>query len=172
MQRIFISVLGVFVLMTPVVNVYAQTTRTLNDQLPTTDISDKGFKLVVCDGPDGAGHYNPVTKEFSSEKLNGSYKYPLKDDYIPCDFNGLMMQVQHLINIAIVVGVLVAILGFSYAGFLYITGSGDPGKLTQAHSVFKKVLIGFIIMLSAWLIVFQVLSWLTGKSGFGALLGK
>ena len=69
---------------------------------PSTNINDSGFHLTVCDGPSLPGG-NPT-------------------DYVPCDFNGAMLQVQHLINIAIVGGVLVAIFGFSYAGFLYIRG--------------------------------------------------
>ncbi len=116
---------------------------------PSTNINDSGFHLTVCDGPSLPGG-NPT-------------------DYVPCDFNGAMLQVQHLINIAIVGGVLVAIFGFSYAGFLYIRGR--EADRTQASSMFQKIGIGFIIMLSAWFIVYQILAWLTGGSGFGTLLG-
>jgi len=134
---------------------YAQSsqTQTLNSNLPPTNINDTGFKLTVCDGP-------------AEANLNHDSKY------VPCDFNGAMMQVQHLINIAIVVGVVVAILLFSYAGFLYVTAQGNTTKISTAHGIFIKVLGGFIIMLSAWFIVYQILDWLTGKTGFSALLGN
>ena len=123
-------------------------------QTPSPDVSNpnsSAFKIVICDGPAGAN-------------LNKDPKY------IPCDFRGLMLQAQHLINIMIVIGVLSAIVGFCYAGYLYITGV--PGNISRAHDIFPKVAIGFIIMLTAWFIIYQILSWLTGNSGFGALLGN
>jgi len=132
-----------------------QPTRTLNSPLPPTNVNDSNFRLVVCDGP----------------VLPASVPAP-KANYVPCDFNGVMMTIQHLINVAMVLGVLVAIVGFSYAGFLYITSGPSQKKLDDAHGIFSKVGIGFIIMLSAWFIVYQILSWLTGtNSGFSSLLG-
>jgi Kef-type K+ transport system membrane component KefB len=71
-----------------------------------------------------------------------------------------MREVQHLINIMIIVGILAAIAGFCYAGFLYIVHGSEPSSRSEASSVFKKVFIGFIIMLTAWFIVYQILSWL------------
>ncbi|MEK7610078.1 MAG: hypothetical protein AAB470_03105 [Patescibacteria group bacterium] len=120
---------------------------------PITDPTKSGFKLVVCDGP----------------TLPKNYPNPPKD-YVPCDFKGVMLQIQHLINVMIVLGVFAAIAGFSWAGFLYI--SGDPNKIKKAHAVFPKVFLGFIIMLSAWFIVYQILSWLTKNEGFKTLLGN
>jgi hypothetical protein len=90
-------------------------------------------------------------------------------DFVPCDFRGLMMQIQHLINIAMTAGVLIAIAGMMYAGFLYI--SGTPKNISQAHDIFPSLVKGFIIMLAAWFIVYQILAWLTGKNGYGVLLG-
>lgn len=122
-------------------------------QLPTTNVTSSYFKLSVCDGP----------------VLPKDAKNP-KENYVPCDFRALMVQVQHLINVAIVVGVLIAIGGFSYAGFLYMKGS--PADRTHANNIFQNVFIGFIIMLSAWFIVYQIIAWFAvGGSGFSALLG-
>ena len=50
-------------------------------------------------------------------------------------------------------GVTAAALGFAYAGFLYITAMGSEEKIHHAHSIFIKVVWGFVFMLSAWLIV-------------------
>ncbi len=126
--------------------------RTLNSP-SNENVNDTGFKLTVCDGP-------------AEANLNHD------QNYVTCDFNGAMLQIQHLINIAMIVGVLAAIVLFTWAGFLYVTSAGDTTKLNSAHAIFKKVIIGFIIMLSAWFVVYQLLDWLTGKSGFGALLGS
>ena len=127
--------------------VFAQNTNTLTTQTPPVDVTSSGFKFTVCDGPAGAPNVQ-----------------------IPCDFTGLMLQVQRLIDIAIVLGVFVAIIGFCYAGYLYI--SGTPDNISKAHTIFLKVFEGLLIMLAAWFIVYQILSWLTGNSGFMTLLGK
>jgi len=120
---------------------------------PTANISSTGFRLLVCDGPVLPPNYTP--------KPTGTYT--------PCDFKGLMMQVQHFIDIAMVLGVLVALAGFTWAGALYITG--EPGKISQAHEIFPKIVEGFVIMICGWFIVYQLLFWLTGANTFSILLG-
>jgi len=122
-----------------------------NVRAADVDITSPGFKLTVCDGPAEAN----ITKD---------------PNYVPCDFNGLMKQIQHFIDIAIVLGVLAAIVGFTWSGWLYI--KGNPGDIKKAHEIFPKVFIGFIIMLSAWFIVYQILAWLTDNPNLTKLLGN
>ena len=133
------------------------------ESVKSVDITKSSFKLLICDGPEELRHYNPATNKIEEGFTN--------DDFIPCDFRGLMMQLQHFINIAMVLGVLVALGGLLWAGALYI--SGAPEKIKQAHKIFPSIFWGFIIMLSAWFIVYQILEWLTGPNAksFGVLLG-
>jgi len=120
---------------------------------PTSvDINKSTFKLLICDGP-------PLPSNVSLPK----------PDYVPCDFKGLMAQTQHFINIAMVLGVLSALVLFTWAGALYV--SGQPKNIDQAKAIFPAVVKGFIIMLLAWFIVYQILEWLTGSKSFGVLLG-
>jgi hypothetical protein len=112
------------------------------------------FKLTVCDGP----------------TLPKSLQAQAPKDYVPCDFTGLMLQAQFLINAMIIVGVLAAILSFTWAGWLLITGG--PDKKNQAKDIFQKVGIGFIMMLTAWFIVYQILDWLVANPGIKSLLGN
>ncbi|MFA6432278.1 MAG: hypothetical protein WCV82_00440 [Candidatus Paceibacterota bacterium] len=112
-------------------------------QVPEVNINDEGFKLVICDGPGG-----PLAKSDPNYKV--------------CDFQALMDQVQYLINVMIVLGVIGALVGFAYSGYLHITGV--PGNITKAWGIFKKVAIGFVIMLTAWFVVYQILEWLTGNA--------
>ena len=116
-----------------------------------SDPTKSSFRIVVCDGPAGAN---------TTDDKN----------YVPCDFNGIMLQIRHLINIMMVVGVFASIGAFSWAGALYI--SGNPEKKKEAHKIFPKIFTGFIIMLSAWFIVYQILSWLTDNQAFKTLLGN
>ena len=142
---------------------FAQTTKSANP-------NDKGFRLAICDGP--AALNTPATHMLSDGKggLRVDPQWKADPNFIACDFQGLMKQVQHLITAMLTLGVFVAILGFSYAGFLYVRGT--PGTITQAHKIFEKVGVGFVIMISAWFIVYQILGWLTGNSGLKALLGS
>ncbi len=126
-----------------------------------TNINSSKFRLLICDGPAELIAYNPATR-----KIEPGFKNP---DFIPCDFRGLMMQIQHLINIAMTVGVLFAVAGLLFAGYLYI--SGKPANISRAHDIFPSLAKGFIIMLAAWFIVYQILEWLTGTNGYGVLLG-
>ncbi len=71
----------------------------------------------------------------------------------PCTFNHLITLAQNIINFLIGLGVVVAALGFAYAGFLYITAMGSEEKIKHAHALFIKVVLGFVVMLSAWLVV-------------------
>lgn len=117
-----------------------------------SNINSSKFKLLICDGPS-------LPDNYPNKPAN----------YIPCDFKGLMMQIQHLINIAMVLGVISAILLTTWAGALYV--SGQPKNIDQAHAIFQVVVKGFIIMLLAWFVVYQILEWLTGSKSFGVLLG-
>jgi len=164
MKKISLIILAVIIISVGSIPIiFAQTTKSSNP-------NDAGFRLVICDGP--AALNKPSTHMINDGKGNNIVdpKWKADPNFRACDFQGLMKQVQHLITVMLTLGVFVAIIGFSYAGFLYITGV--PGNITRAHEIFKKVGIGFIIMLSAWFIIYQILGWLTGNSSFKALLGS
>jgi len=88
-----------------------------------------------------------------------------------CNFSSFMQLIINLIDFLIKISIPIAIILFSYAGFLYITAGGNPGKIGQAHDIFKTVFIGFLIVLSAWLIVNTLVGpLLNTDEGFGTLL--
>lgn len=138
-------------------------TANLASDRTTVDPTNSGFSIVNCDGPAGAGHTIP--SDLSS---------PMKPGYRVCDFNGAMQQIQHLIDIMMVLGVLVAVAMFTYAGYLYVSVafSGKTGDIETAKGIFRKTFIGFAIMLCGWFIVFQILAWLTDNPSFSKLLGS
>lgn len=71
----------------------------------------------------------------------------------PCGFTDFIRLIKGIADFLIVLGVAVAALVFAWAGFLYLTAAGNMHKIEEAHGLFGKVLIGFLLMLSAWLIV-------------------
>lgn len=75
--------------------------------------------------------------------------------YNLCRLGELM---QNIINFLVGLSVSVAAAMFAYAGFLYTTGHGNPTQIGRAHKIFQNVLIGFLIAISAWLVVQTFLS--------------
>ncbi len=114
---------------------------------PTTNPNEPfgAFKLLICDGPAGAN----IDKD---------------PDYRACDFKGLMQQVQYLINVMIILGLVGGMIGMAYAGYLYIQGT-EKG-ISTAKGMLPKMFWGLIFMLTAWFIVSQILFWLTGTNSY------
>lgn len=91
------------------------------------DPQEKDFQLVPCDGVD-----------------------------VPCDFNALMTLFNRVINFIFYISIPLAAISFSYAGYLYLSAAGNTGQIEKAHKIFTTVLIGFIFIISAWLIVYTI----------------
>ncbi|TSD03388.1 MAG: Uncharacterized protein Athens071416_69 [Parcubacteria group bacterium Athens0714_16] len=70
-----------------------------------------------------------------------------------CGFNDMITLVQNIMTFAFYIAAPIAVGMFTYAGVLYLTAGGKPGQIEKAHTIFLNVLIGFIIVLAAWLIV-------------------
>ena len=149
------------------------------NNVPPVNLNDSGFHLLQCDGPDlrGLPPNSKITINGKSYDLTPGLNPTITNAdgsnshvYQPCNFQGLMIEIQYLLNVMTIAGVLAAIIGFAIAGGLYVTGVKK--NIDRAHSMFPKIAIGFILILSAWFIVYQILSWLTGSSGAAALLGN
>ena len=108
----------------------------------TDDIKDASGKVVIrqVDQPDG-------TKKTV-------YGDGVVDN--PCGFSDVIVMAKRLITGWIVAGVTFATMGFAYAGYLYITAMGSQEKISHAHSIFTKTILGFVFMLSAWLIAYTM----------------
>ncbi len=55
----------------------------------------------------------------------------------------------------------ISVAMFAWAGILFFTATGDPKRINRARSIFRSVLIGFIITISGWLVVQVVLQSIT-----------
>lgn len=60
---------------------------------------------------------------------------------------------------------LVVVSIFIYSGFLWMTSGGSEEKITQAKKLLKNAVIGLLIILSSWGIVYFVLTKLLGIDG-------
>lgn len=90
-------------------------------------------------------------------------------DGVDCNFNNLLQLVNNVIDFLIqIIAVPIATILFLYAGFIYVTAAGDPGKIKKAHGIFVNVFWGFIIALGAWLIIDLLVTTFL-KPGYGTL---
>ncbi len=82
------------------------------------------------------------------------------DGLVPCDGADVLCNACTLIDLVNnVISFIVAFMGlavfvlFGYLGLVMITSRGDQSIIANAKQAFSKVLIGFIIMFSAWLLI-------------------
>lgn len=113
---------------------------------PTASFAVTPKPSVVNEGGNGNGQFDAYVPCGREDKNNDN----IVDN--PCGFSHVIELGRRLILGWIMAGVIVAALGFAYAGFLYITAMGSQEKISHAHSIFVKTFFGFVFMLSAWLI--------------------
>jgi len=74
----------------------------------------------------------------------------------PCNFGHFFTLITNVTNYLIILGTAFSAIAFGWAGFLMMTAGGEMSKIEQGKAIFGKVLVGFLIMLSAWLIVHAI----------------
>lgn len=99
-----------------------------------------GEDIVPC-GFDGS-------KAGPGAVLNG-----VVDQSEQCQFVDFIAFLGNVIDVLLWSATILAAISFAYAGFLYATNGGNPGKISSANRIFGKVATGYIVALSAWLII-------------------
>lgn len=79
-------------------------------------------------------------------------------DGVDCDYYDLLEMVNRIINWIILISIPVAAGVFAFAGLKYMTAADNSGQKSEAKSMINKTLIGFVFILSAWIIVSTVLN--------------
>jgi hypothetical protein len=97
----------------------------------------------------------------SAQIVNGSLR---ATDYTWTGSNSIFGMFGTIVELLIGIASVLAAIFFMYAGFLYLTSAGDTAKINQAHKIFKDVGWGFVLLLSAWLIVVSILQALEAQS--------
>ena len=88
-----------------------------------------------------------------------------------CDFSALISLVSRIMQYLIYIAMPLAAISFAYAGWLYLSAGGNSSQVSKAHTIFMDVGIGFILILSAWLI-FDLIAknFLDTSKGFNSYL--
>ena len=81
-----------------------------------------------------------------------------------CGFCDLVTLGENIVRFLVFFAVVVAILMFVYAGFLYLTGGSNAGQVSKAHRVFWVTLVGLVLTLAAWLIIDVIMTTFLGGS--------
>ncbi len=84
-----------------------------------------------------------------------------------CDFNSLILLAQNLITNLIFLSTIFATAAFAFAGFKLLTSGGNEKAADEAKEIFKKVGLGYLWILVAWLLVYTITSLL--GDGFSLL---
>lgn len=75
-----------------------------------------------------------------------------------CGLGDFLGMINTIINYLLFkISTPLAALIITYAGILYIFDGGSSKRIEQAKSILKNVVLGYLIALSAWLIVKAVL---------------
>jgi hypothetical protein len=95
----------------------------------------------------------------------------------PCKFTDFIALINGIINWIISIAGVIFAVSFIYGGFLYMTSGEKPANKEKAKSLLWNTLIGFVIILVSWLIVYTILNSLVpagteGNSIFKFLGGR
>ena len=101
------------------------------------------FVLAAAEGGDsGSGEGG----DSGAGKINITITNPFKQ-------NTIQDLIKTIVNdILMPIGAVVAALMVMYAGFMYVTAGGDPGKIKKAHDALLWTVVGAAILLGAWVI--------------------
>jgi hypothetical protein len=81
-----------------------------------------------------------------------------------CKFEDFVALINRIIDWIISIAGVIFTISTIYGGFLYMTSGENPGNKEQAKKILTGTLLGFVIILCAWLIVYTLLRYLVGDS--------
>ncbi|MEI8096560.1 MAG: hypothetical protein WCG73_00420 [Candidatus Moraniibacteriota bacterium] len=79
------------------------------------------------------------------------------DEMAPCTICHIVIGGNRIINYGLQIMTITGVVIIVAMGIFYIVSAGNSEMMSKAKSGIKAALIGFAIMLGAWLIVFTVL---------------
>ena len=118
-----------------------------------------------------SGVHLSLTPQAQSSQVAATWAGPL----VPCGNTGqeacqachLVQLGQNLMQFFIFASMLLAAVMFAVAGFFYVTSAGDEHKVETAHTIFKNVFLGLVIVLTAWLLVDTLMKAIFNEGKFG-----
>ena len=94
-----------------------------------------------------------VLPDLSFAQEPGLVPVECRNDVRACNFCALLKMGENIVDLLFQLLVIVAVILIVVAGFKLVTSGGNPQALESAKSMLANVIIGFVIVMSAWLIV-------------------
>lgn len=123
-----------------------------NISLPIPGMDD--IIVPTSGGGQGAGD---VGFDFNNAVPSGGLVPPECQNGFNCDFNSLLTLVNNVVNFILILSFPVLAVVIAWVGFLFLSSGGDSGRRSKAKQVLMKTIIGFIVLLAAWLIIKGIL---------------
>lgn len=89
-----------------------------------------------------------------------------------CDFVAFIKQLNKIILYAIYISFPITGIAMAYAGYLLMTAEGNTKQWDAAKEMVTRVLIGFVLILGAWILIRTIISQLVVPNGIVDLLGQ
>lgn len=84
-----------------------------------------------------------------------------------CDLCYLVVGFRNLVDFFLRLLVWVALAGVAISGLMYVISAGSEKMITQSKGFLKASLIGFVVVLTAWLMVNVTMRVLAARSDLG-----
>lgn len=89
------------------------------------------------------------------------------DTGVRCDGGSISSIFKLIINWALAIAFIAAVIVLIYGGFLYITSAGNADNATKGKTAIINALIGIVIIVLSYVIVQIVFRFVTGTGGGG-----
>lgn len=89
----------------------------------------------------------------------------------PCTFDSAVELIQNGLQWILMFSGFIAAAMFMYAGFLLLTSAGNATQIQKAKGVFKRVLIGFLIIFLTFVTISELLKRI-GADAFLNIISK
>ena len=76
-----------------------------------------------------------------------------------CGLDDVIILIKNIINAIILLAIPFMTLALMWVGFLILTAQGNVNKIQEAKRITKNVFIGFVFILTAWLIVYTIVTY-------------
>ncbi|MCF7865200.1 MAG: hypothetical protein K9M11_01725 [Candidatus Pacebacteria bacterium] len=88
---------------------------------------------------------------------------------VACGWPQLMKMGQNILQNAIYLAAMAAVVSMVYAGYLYMTSGDDTGARKTANGIFGNVIKGIFFTMAAWLLVATMLKFLGVDNAYSLL---
>jgi hypothetical protein len=110
-----------------------------------------------------ANFFGPIISDGS----NGQADCTCEQSQGAMDWGCVLQTFQNVINLGISLAVIFFVLIFSYAGILLMVSSMNPGNRQKAKNMLGAAVVGFLVAMSAWLLVDFVMKAVYNEGQFG-----